>query len=237
MVYSCKKEVDKARNDRDDYKKERDKCNAKLSTTSKEKRKISGKLTETQNQLNTMITNYDTIKAQYKFIKKLLDVEKQNVLNCNNAYNTQNIEVGYLKDHNNVNEYFSSKEGLTSQESSAINSELKNIDRNSYTAILDQNSQLATEIEKYRNEYSTDEQKVNYEQQNIYLLIKANQFLKWIYFFFFTIFLYFLYYTTNYSIYLKVLFIIILSIYPFVIYPVERRIYEFLTYLWSFAHP
>ena len=237
MVYSCKKEVDKARNDRDDYKKERDKCNAKLSTTSKEKRKISGKLTETQNQLNTMITNYDTIKAQYKFIKKLLDVEKQNVLNCNNAYNTQNIEVGYLKDHNNVNEYFSSKEGLTSQESSAINSELKNIDRNSYTAILDQNSQLATEIEKYRNEYSTDEQKVNYEQQNIYLLIKANQFLKWIYFFFFTIFLYFLYYTTNYSIYLKVLFIIILSRYPFVIYPVERRIYEFLTYLWSFAHP
>lgn len=237
MVYSCKKEVDKARNDRDDYKKERDKCNAKLSTTSKEKRKISGKLTETQNQLNTMITNYDTIKAQYKFIKKLLDVEKQNVLNCNNAYNTQNIEVGYLKDHNNVNEYFSSKEGLTSQESSAINSELKNIDRNSYTAILDQNSQLATEIEKYRNEYSTDEQKVNYEQQNIYLLIKANQFLKWIYFFFFTIFLYFLYYTTNYSIYLKVLFIIILSIYPFVIYPVERRIYEFFTYLWSFAHP
>jgi len=237
MVYSCKKEVDKARNDRDDYKKERDKCNAKLSTTSKEKRKISGKLTETQNQLNTMITNYDTIKAQYKFIKKLLDVEKQNVLNCNNAYNTQNIEVGYLKDHNNVNEYFSSKEGLTSQESSAINSELKNIDRNSYTAILDQNSQLATEIEKYRNEYSTDEQKVNYEQQNIYLLIKANQFLKWIYFFFFTIFLYFLYYTTNYSIYLKVLFIIILSIYPFVIYPVERRIYEFFKYLWSFAHP
>jgi uncharacterized protein (DUF3084 family) len=237
MVYSCKKEVDKARNDRDDYKKERDKCNAKLSTTSKEKRKISGKLTETQNQLNTMITNYDTIKAQYKFIKKLLDVEKQNVLNCNNAYNTQNIEVGYLKDHNIVNEYFSSKEGLTSQESSAINSELKNIGRNSYTAILDQNSQLATEIEKYRNEYSTDEQKVNYEQQNIYLLIKANQFLKWIYFFFFTIFLYFLYYTTNYSIYLKVLFIIILSIYPFVIYPVERRIYKFFTYLWSFAHP
>jgi len=237
MVYSCKSEVDDARNDRDQYKKERDICDAKLSKTKKEKGKLQGKLIETQNQLNTMITNYDTIKTQYKYVKKLLDAEKQNVLNCNNAYNTQNIEVGYLNNHNNVNEYFSTKEGLTSQESSAINSELKNIDRNSYTAILDQNSQLATEIEKYRNEYSTDEQKVNYEQQNIYLLIKANEYLKWIYFFFFTIFLYFLYYTTNYSIYLKVILIIILSIYPFVIYPVERRIYEFLTYLWSFAHP
>jgi len=237
MVYSCKSEVDKARNDRDQYKKERDICDSKLSKTKKEKGKLQGKLIETQNQLNTMITNYDTIKTQYKYVKKLLDAEKQNVLNCNNAYNTQNIEVGYLNNHNNVNEYFSTKEGLTSQESSAINSELKNIDRNSYTAILDQNSQLATEIEKYRNEYSTDEQKVNYEQQNIYLLIKANEYLKWIYFFFFTIFLYFLYYTTNYSIYLKVILIIILSIYPFVIYPVERRIYEFLIYLWSFAHP
>jgi hypothetical protein len=244
MVYSCKNEVDKARNDRDKYKKERDRCNSELKksnsqlvTIKKEKGKIQGKLQETQSQLNTMITNYDTIKNQYKYITQLLKAEKQNVLNCNNAYNTQNIEVGYLKEHNLVNEYFSTKEGLTAQESSSINSELKNIGRNSYTAILDQNSQLASEIEKYRNEYSTDEQKVNYEQQNIYLLTKANEFLKWIYFFFFTILLYFLYYTTQYSIYAKVIFIIILSIYPFVIYPIERRIYDFLTYLWSFAHP
>ena len=181
--------------------------------------KIDVKLKETQTQLNTMITNYDTIKSQYKYISQLLKAEKQNVLNCNNAYNAQN------------------KEGLTAQESIAINTKLKNIGRNSYTAILDQNSQLASEIEKYRNEYSTDEQKVNYEQQNIYLLIKANEFLKWIYFFFFTILLYFLYYTNQYSIYAKVIFIIILSIYPFVIYPVERRIYDFFIYLWSFAHP
>jgi hypothetical protein len=237
MVYSCKNEVDKARNDRDKYKKERDKCYSDLDKKNIEKRKIDGKLKETQTQLNTMITNYDTIKSQYKYISQLLKAEKQNVLNCNNAYNTQNIEVGYLKEHNLVNEYFSTKEGLTAQESIAINTKLKNIGRNSYTAILDQNSQLASEIEKYRNEYSTDEQKVNYEQQNIYLLIKANEFLKWIYFFFFTILLYFLYYTTQYSIYAKVIFIIILSIYPFVIYPVERRIYDFFIYLWSFAHP
>lgn len=244
MVYSCKNEVNKARKDRDKYKKERDKykgerdtCYSNLDKKNIEKRKIDGKLKETQTQLNTMITNYDTIKSQYKYISQLLKAEKQNVLNCNNAYNAQNIEVGYLKEHNLVNEYFSTKEGLTAQESIAINTKLKNIGRNSYTAILDQNSQLASEIEKYRNEYSTDEQKVNYEQQNIYLLIKANEFLKWIYFFFFTILLYFLYYTTQYSIYAKVIFIIILSIYPFVIYPVERRIYDFFIYLWSFAHP
>jgi predicted nuclease with TOPRIM domain len=244
MVYSCKNEVDKARNDRDKYKKERDRCNSELKksnsqlvTIKKEKGEIQGKLQETQSQLNTMITNYDTIKTQYQLIQKLLDVEKQNVSNCNDAYNKQTTEVGYLKNHNLVNEYFSMKEGLTTQESSAINTELKNIDRISYTAVLDQNSQLSSEIEKYRNEYSTDDQKINYEEQTIYLLLKANHFLKWIYFFFFIIFLYFLYYTTKYSIYVKIVLLIVIAIYPFVIYPIERRFYEFFNYIRSFLYP
>lgn len=251
MVYSCKKELDNARDDRDKYKKDRDPykkerdaykkdrdtCYSTLNTSTREKNKIQGKLTATQSQLNTMITQYDVVKSQYQLIQKLLDVEKQNVSNCNDAYNKQTTEVGYLKNHNLVNEYFSMKEGLTTQESSAINTELKNIDRISYTAVLDQNSQLSSEIEKYRNEYSTDDQKINYEEQTIYLLLKANHFLKWIYFFCFIIFLYFLYYTTKYSIYVKIVLLIVIAIYPFVIYPIERRFYEFFNYIRSFLYP
>jgi uncharacterized protein (DUF3084 family) len=251
MVYSCKNELDNARDDRDKYKKERDTykkerdtykkdrdtCYSTMNTVTKEKKKIQGKLTETQSQLNTMITQYDVVKSQYQLMQKLLDVEKQNVLNCNDAYNKQTTEVGYLKNHNLVNEYFSVKEGLTAQESTAINTELKNIDRISYTAVLDQNSQLSSEIEKYRNEYSTDDQKINYEEQTIYLLLKANHFLKWIYFFFCIIFLYLLYYTSKYSIYFKIVLFIIIAIYPFVIYTLEKKCYDFLNYILSFLHP
>ena len=145
--------------------------------------------------------------------------------------------MGYLTNRINVSEYFSVKEGLSQDEASQITSELRNISRNSYTAIQDQNAQLETEIDKYRNEYSTDDQKVNYEQQKIYLLLNANYVLKWVYFVLFLVVAYLLYYTKNYSIYFKSILVIILAIYPFVIYTVEKKTYDFFKFLWSFVHP
>lgn len=230
MVYSCKKEVDKARDDRDKARKERDTCNQKLNSTTSKLNNTTNKLNSTTNKLNDTKIKLNDTKT------KLLETQAK--LNQTiGAYNTQTDEMGYLTNRINVSEYFSVKEGLTQDEASILTTELRNITRYSYTAIQDQNTQLETEIDKYRNEYSTDDQKVNYEQQKIYLLLNANYILKCLYFFLFLIVAYFLYYTKNYSIYFKFILVIVLAIYPFVIYTAEKKTYDFFKFLWSFIHP
>ena len=251
MVYSCKNEVDKARNDRDDARNDRDKARNDRDDARRDAEKFKRKYrTMYRNYNNTNEILNDTTKTLIDTTNKLNN--KTNALNNTKiklrqtqdrldetivAYNTQTDEMGYLTNRINVSEYFSVKEGLSSEESSNINYDFKQIDRNLYTAIQDQNSQLATEIEKYRNEHSTDDQKVNYEQQNIYLLLNANYVLKWLYLILFFVLAYFLYYTTYYSMYSKMGLIILLAIYPFVIYTVEQKSYDFFRFLWSFAHP
>jgi hypothetical protein len=237
MVYSCKKEVDRARNDRDDARRDAEKFKRKYNDN-------QNKLNITTNELNNTITKLNSTTNKLNDTKIKLNDTKTKLLETQNrldqtiaAYNTQTDEMGYLTNRINVSEYFSVKEGLTAEESSNIHYDFKSIDRNLYTAIQDQNSQLATEIEKYRNEHSTDDQKVNYEQQNIYLLLNANYVLKWLYFILFFVVVYFLYYTKQYSMYSKIGFIILLAIYPFVIYTVEQKSVEFFKFLWSFVHP
>jgi hypothetical protein len=218
-------ELQQARHDRDT-------CNTARNA-------LTGQLAGVTSQLNTQITHYNTLKQQYKYVKKLLKAEIQKVKNCNNANDSLTQSFDLFKQHNYVtsSEKFSTMEGLTTQESTGVNIELKNNDRTVYNAIHDQNNKLTTEIERYRNEYSTDEQKVNYEQQDIYIMLKAMNILKWIYFFLFLILFYFIYYTNNYSTYFKIGIIIILAIYPFVIYPLEKKGYDLLNYLWSFIQP
>jgi chromosome segregation ATPase len=229
MVYSCKKEVDRARNDRDDARRDADKFKRKYNDMYSKYNSINTKLnntktklTNTTNQLNE--TQNTLTQTQTKLNQTII------------AYNSQTDEMGYLTNRINVSEYFSVKEGLTIDEAENIHYDFKQIDRNLYTAIQDQNSQLASEIEKYRNEYSTDDQKVNYEQQNIYLLLNVNYVLKWFYFILLFVVAYFLYYSTNYSMYFKSFLIIILAIYPFIIYTIEQKSYDFFNFLWSFVH-
>ena len=244
MVYSCKKEVDRARNDRDDARRDADKfkhkynkMTDKYNSTHEKLINTTNKLTDTKNKLTNTKNKLTDTTATLNATTATLNDTNTKLNNAIVAYSTQTDEVGYLTNRINVSEYFSVKEGLNNQETDTINSELKNIDRNSYNAILDQNSQLATEIEKYRNEYSTDDQKVNYEQQTIYLLLKVNYVLKWMYYFLFLFVIYFLYYTKYYSIYVKFILVIILAIYPIVIYTIEQKSYDFFNFLWSFVHP
>ena len=237
MVYSCKKEVDRARNDRDDARRDAEQFKRKYNDMYSKYNSNNNKLNDTKNKLDdTKNKLQDTTNRLNDTNNKLLQTRKtlkQSII----AYNTQTDEMGVLTNRINVSEYFSVKEGLTADEADNIHYNFKVLDRNLYTAMQDQNSQLATEIEKYRNEYSTDDQKVNYEQQNIYLLLNANYALKWIYFVLFLVVVYFLYYTKQYSMYFKIGLIILLTIYPFVIYTVEQKSYDFFKFLWSFVHP
>jgi uncharacterized coiled-coil DUF342 family protein len=230
MVYSCKKELDKARDHRDKATRDAEQFKRKYNDMYSKYNSTNNKLNDTKNKLN------DTTNKLNDTTNKLLQTRntlEQSII----AYNTQTDEMGVLTNRINVSEYFSVKEGLNADEADNIHYNFKVLDRNLYTAMQDQNSQLATEIEKYRNEHSTDDQKVNYEQQNIYLLLNTNYALKWIYFILFFVVVYFLYYTKQYSMYSKIGFIILLAIYPFVIYTVEQKSVEFFKFLWSFVHP
>jgi chromosome segregation ATPase len=237
MVYSCKKEVNRARNDRDDARRDAEKFKRNYNDMYSKYNDTNNKLNDTKNKLNDTKNKLDdTTNKLDDTTNKLLQTRntlEQSII----AYNTQTDEMGVLTNRINVSEYFSVKEGLNADEADNIHYNFKVLDRNLYTAMQDQNSQLATEIEKYRNEHSTDDQKVNYEQQNIYLLLNTNYALKWIYFVLFLVVVYFLYYTKQYSMYFKIGLIILLTIYPFVIYTVEEKSYEFFKFLWSFVHP
>jgi chromosome segregation ATPase len=237
MVYSCKKEVNRARNDRDDARRDAEKFKRNYNDMYSKYNDTNNKLNDTKNKLNDTTNKLnDTTNKLNDTTNKLLQTRntlEQSII----AYNTQTDEMGVLTNRINVSEYFSVKEGLNADEADNIHYNFKVLDRNLYTAMQDQNSQLATEIEKYRNEHSTDDQKVNYEQQNIYLLLNTNYALKWIYFVLFLVVVYFLYYTKQYSMYFKIGLIILLTIYPFVIYTVEEKSYEFFKFLWSFVHP
>jgi uncharacterized phage infection (PIP) family protein YhgE len=230
MVYSCEDVLKKVRNARDQARHDRDKYKDKYNDNTNKLNTTTNELNNTIRKLNDRTNKLNNTKIKLSKTQNRLD---QTIA----AYNTQTDEMGYLTNRINVSEYFSVKEGLTAEESSNIHYDFKNIDRNLYTAIQDQNSQLATEIEKYRNEYSTDDQKVNYEQQNIYLLLNANYVLKWLYFILFFVVVYFLYYTKQYSMYSKIGFIILLAIYPFVIYTVEQKSVDFFKFLLSFVYP
>ena len=237
MVYSCKKELDKARDNRDKATRDAEKFKRNYNDMYSKYNDTNNKLNDTNNKLNDTTNKLnDTTNKLNDTTNKLLQTRntlEQSII----AYNTQTDEMGVLTNRINVSEYFSVKEGLNADEADNIHYNFKVLDRNLYTAMQDQNSQLATEIEKYRNEHSTDDQKVNYEQQKIYLLLNANYILKCMYFFLFLIVAYFLYYTKNYSFYFKFILVIVLAIYPFVIYTAEKKTYDFFKFLWSFIHP
>jgi len=237
MGNSCSSDLKKAKNDIDTAKDEINKYKQKYNDTTTKLNTTTTNLINTTNLLNEKINKLNETKIKLQATEDTLKQTQYKLDQTFKAYNTQSDEMGYLTNRVNVSEYFSVKEGLSQAESDELTSELRNIDRNSYNNVLDQNKQLENEIEKYRNEYSTDEQKVNYEQQNIYFLLNAIYVLKWLYFFLFFIVAYFLYYTKNYSIYFKSILLIIIAIYPFVIYTIEKQTYDFFKFLWSFVHP
>jgi len=99
--------------------------------------------------------------------------------------------------------------------------------------IIQQNEELDREINLLKELYSTDDQKVLYETQQIDFLANINFYLWWIYwalvfFLFATLLL-----LSSSSITMKVVIIILAVLYPFTIYYIEKVLYFIYMYLVS----
>lgn len=104
-----------------------------------------------------------------------------------------------------------------------------------FTTVSNENDTLETNVKKLNEYYSTDDQKVNYEELQIQWFNTIKNYL------------YFTYYTlvltlailliiknTKYTKVYKFTIILCLVVFPFIIAPIEIIIYNIITYIWSF---
>jgi len=103
-----------------------------------------------------------------------------------------------------------------------------------YSTIVNQNNMLDTEAQKYKDIYSTDDQRVGYQNARISSLNTLNGIFKILY----TILIIMLivlfgFYRTNINLYHRVGIVIALILYPIFIHMAERTIYFWIHYLYS----
>lgn len=99
-----------------------------------------------------------------------------------------------------------------------------------------QNMNLQYQLRKIKDQYSTDDQKNNYERQKIYDTKYTVNLLFFLYYILALITMYFLYKSDYFSTYMKLFIIVILGVYPFVISTIEYVLYDIFYYLYSFVY-
>jgi VIT1/CCC1 family predicted Fe2+/Mn2+ transporter len=104
-----------------------------------------------------------------------------------------------------------------------------------FTTVSNENDTLIANIKNLNDYYSTDDQKVIYEEQQKQWFDAINLYLYFIFYALLIIFaVYFILKNTKYTILSKFIILICLLIFPFIIAPIEIVIYNFIIYIWSF---
>jgi hypothetical protein len=200
-------------------KKELDKCRSDLKTT--------------KNQYNIANKHLQNIKKKCKNTTTQLKLKTEEYNKLLNDYNIQLKDKQGAMDYLTINEHFSTIEGLTDSETSAVKQLTGNLDKNFYNSIVNQNKQLDAEIQNYKNNYSTDDQKVFYQSQQVDYLNLFNSYLFIIYYALFLVLCYFLYYSKTLSKYMRIGMVILILLYPFIIMTVEKNIFVVLMYIFA----
>jgi len=208
------------------------KCNANLNN-------LRNKQTSLNQQYSALNNKQEQLKQDYNSKVNELKLKETQYNNLLNEYNIQVKDKQGLMDYLTVNEHFSNFtifsniEGLTSQEGNAVVKITNGLDYNFYNSIVNQNSQLDYETQKYKNIYSTDQQKSNYQSQQLDILNTWNSYLFIIYYVFVLILCYFLYYSKTLFIYMKVSILLSLLLYPFIINTIETNLYNAIRYTFA----
>lgn len=189
------------------------------------------------NDRNTQIKNINKINENLKKEKKNteaeLKIKTEQYNKLLNDYNIQMKDKQASTDYLTINEHFSSIEGLTPAETDAVVQLTGNLDRNFYNSIVNQNKQLDAEMQRYKNNYSTDEQKVYYQSQQVFYLNYFNSFLFIIYYALLLILCYFLYYSKTLSKYMRIGMVVGLTLFPFFIMMIEKIAFSILMYIFA----
>jgi len=104
-----------------------------------------------------------------------------------------------------------------------------------YNRIKDQNTTLEENITEIKQKYSTDDQLFNYIGTSWNFLINLNGGLLIIYYILFTgvAVILFISKKNTMGIYLKIVYIILLGVFPFIFLWIELTILEIIKYIWS----
>ena len=193
---------------------------------------------QTQNNArNTQIKNInkknENLKKEKKNAEAELKIKTEEYNKLLNDYNIQMKDKQASTDYLTINEHFSSIEGLTDPQSNAVVQLTGNLDRNFYNSIVNQNNQLDAEMQRYKNNYSTDEQKVYYQSQQVFYLNYFNSFLFIIYYALLLILCYFLYYSKTLSKYMRTGMVVGLTLFPFFIMMIEKIAFSILMYIFA----
>ena len=186
-----------------------------------------------RNQINNARREFDKLKQSYNSKVNELQLKEKQYNNLSDEYNIQLKDKQGLTDYLKINEHFNNIEGLTAQEGNAVATIATALDYNYYNSILSQNKQLDYEIQNYKNIYSTDDQKVNYQTQQVYYLNNFNFYLFIVYCVFLLVLFYYLYYSKALLRYKKIGIALSLILYPFFIIMIEKNVFNSLQYLFS----
>lgn len=102
-----------------------------------------------------------------------------------------------------------------------------------FTIVFNENNSLQNSIKNLKEIYSTDDQKVNYENEHIQFFINTNNFLYIVYYCLVLLFAVMLR-NNKFSRTMKAFIIISLLLYPFFGSYVEISIFNIIRYVWSF---
>lgn len=197
-----------------------------------------------RNQLKNSKQEFENLKQSYNSKANELKLKEKQYNNLSDEYNVQLKDKQGLTDYLKINEHFTpflisneqmfnNTEGLTTQEGNAVATIATALDYNYYNSIVSQNKQLDYEIQNYKNIYSTDDQKVNYQTQQVYYLNNFNFYLFIVYCVFLLVLFYYLYYSKALLRYKKIGIALSLILYPFFIIMIEKNVFNSLQYLFS----
>ena len=232
---SCPKQRERERDKKEKCEKDLKNLNAKYNDANTKYKDIKKKYDTLDKSYATLNTNYGKCVGDYKTLQNNYKTLNTNFNNLNASYNVQASNNKGLLDNLRVTESFQEgAEALTDEQQQMIYDTLIKNDIKYYDTIAVENSKLDTEIQKLKNNYSTDGQKANYQSQQLYVINNAIFYMSMFYFTLLAILIYYLYYSKTLSFYIKLAIIAGVLIYPYIILPFERFLLYLGKYILSF---
>jgi hypothetical protein len=207
--------------------------NKKTTQLTKQLKIVQEKNNNRTTQIQNINKKNENLKKDKKNIEAQLKLKTEEYNKLLNDYNIQLKDKQGAMDYLSIKEHFSTIEGLSELEKSAVKELTGNLDKNFYNSIVNQNKQLDAEIQNYKNNYSTDDQKVFYQSQQVDYLNLFNSYLFIIYYALFLVLCYFLYYSKTLSKYMRIGMVILITLYPFIIMTIEKNIFVVLMYIFA----
>ena len=184
---SCPSQRERERNKKEECERNLKKLNTQHDELKSKYDRLDKNYTDLNKKYGKCVGDYKSLQSNYKTLNT-------NFNNLNSSYNVQASNTKGLLDSLRITETFQEGVGgISAEEQETVYDTLLNDNVKYYNEIVDENRKLDTEIQKTKNSYSTDDQKVNYQKQQLYMVNNAIFYMSMLYFTLVAILIYYLY--------------------------------------------